>query len=108
VERGVFERVGVALLRQWGRFGRRLTSHFGTEVPQPTPPQGDYLGVPRLPRAVEVEEPVVPEIPRAREPLGVPVPDVRDTSAVDSLRLRPDTLRDTVRVDTMRVDTIRR
>jgi penicillin-binding protein 1A len=117
VERGVFARLGDWLGRQWRRTGRWVTRHFGTEQPQPTPRDRDYLGVPRLPRAVEVEEPG--DDPRVQElrrvPLGVPVlpgdtliptvppPDtvLPDTLRRDTLRRAPaDTLRPPVRPDT--------
>jgi penicillin-binding protein 1A len=108
--RGVLARVGAFAGRQWRRFGHWVTRHVGSEAPQPTPREGDYLGAPRLPRAVEIVEPQVNprdfEIPPL--PLGVPVlPDtgvLADTLGRDP---RPDTARpDTVRPDTVRPDTV--
>jgi penicillin-binding protein 1A len=96
-ERGLLARAGGWFGRQWRRTGRWLTRHFGSEQPQPAPGDGEFLGAPRLPRAVEVVEPEVDPVefePR-RVPLGIPVPD--------SLLVRPDTARpDTVRPDTVR------
>jgi penicillin-binding protein 1A len=113
VERGVFARVGDWMGERWRRFGRWVTRHFGTEEPQPTPRDGDYLGVPRLPRADED-----PDDERLRElrqvPLGVPyvpdtvgVPDTLVPSPGDTillltpadtgLVLRPGVVRDTAR-----------
>jgi penicillin-binding protein 1A len=98
VERGVLARAADWLGRQWRRAGRWVTRHFGTEQPQPTPRDRDYLGVPRLPRASEAGEPG--DDPRAQElrrvPLGVPV-------------LPADTLpRDTLPRDTLPRDTVPR
>jgi 1A family penicillin-binding protein len=82
VERGFFAQVGDWFGRQWRRAGRWVTRHFGSEEPQPTPRDRDYLGAPRLPRAVEVEAP--DEDPRIQElrrvPLGVPVLPYPDTA----------------------------
>jgi penicillin-binding protein 1A len=73
-ERGILTRTGSWLGRQWRRLGRWVTRHFGTEEPQPTPRDGDYLGAPRLPRAVELVEPEVdPQEFRPRVPIGEPV-----------------------------------
>jgi hypothetical protein len=112
VERGVFAQVGGWFGAQWRRFSRWLTRHFGTEEPQPTPREGDYLGVPRLPRAVdiEIEQPRIDSLPPV--PLGVPVPIPLPDTGTDTLRLdtlpppdtlvrpRPDTVRP-VRPDTL-------
>ena len=75
---------------------------FGTEEPQRPPREGDYLGVPRLPRAAELSEPQV-EPDTFKRPLGVPIPveplpdTVGDSIPADSMGL----LRDTIRLDTL-------
>jgi penicillin-binding protein 1A len=116
-ERGRLARLGDWAGRQWRIFGRWVTRHFGSEEPQPTPREGDYLGAPRLPRAVEIVEPQVDprEFRTPPVPLGIPVPAdtlLPDTVAGDTARrdrIRPDTVRrDTIRRDTIRRDTIRR
>jgi penicillin-binding protein 1A len=106
VERTFLQRAGDWLGRQWRRLSRWVTEHVGTEEPQPTPREGEYLGVPRLPTAEEaIDSPPPPPTPRRREPLGVPVPypSPRDTAVRDTLRL--DTTR--ARPDTVRRDTLR-
>jgi penicillin-binding protein 1A len=93
-ERGVFARLGDWFGRQWRRAGRWVTRHFGSEEPQPTPRDRDYLGVPRLPRAVEVEAPE--DDPRVQEvrrvPLGVPVVPYPDTSGAPPRPAPGDTI----------------
>jgi penicillin-binding protein 1A len=84
--RGRLARMGGWFSRQWGRFGRWVTRHFGTEEPQPTPRDGDFLGAPRLPQAVEMVEPEV-DPDEFRVPLGVPV--IIDTLVLPTA---PDTL----------------
>jgi penicillin-binding protein 1A len=112
VERGWLARAGGWIGRQWRRVSRWVTQHVGTEEPQPTPREGEYLGVPRLPTAAEVIDsvPTPRQRPKRREPLGVPVPypGAPDTTKRDTLRrdtLRLDTLR--IRRDTVRRDTVR-
>jgi penicillin-binding protein 1A len=109
-QRGVLARTGSWIGRQWRRMGRWVTRHFGTEEPQPMPRDGDFLGAPRLPQAVEVMEPEVDaeEFRVPAVPLGVPVtidtarrPVIGDTilmlSPGDSgLTLRPVVVPDTV------------
>jgi penicillin-binding protein 1A len=87
-ERGLLARFGGWLGARWRGAGRWVTRHFGTERPQPTPRDGDYLGVPRLPRAEEVTDPE--QDPRVRElrrvPLGVPyVPDTARPARRDTV-----------------------
>ncbi|MBR9991281.1 MAG: PBP1A family penicillin-binding protein [Gemmatimonadetes bacterium] len=95
-ERGFFARVGGWFGAQWRGFSRWVTRHFGSEQPQRAPREGDYLGVPRLPRASDVNaEPVDPD--SVRQPLGVPIEDAP----------LPDTVGDTVRVDTLPTEPIR-
>ncbi|HSJ31734.1 MAG TPA: PBP1A family penicillin-binding protein [Longimicrobiales bacterium] len=101
-ERGLLSRVGAWFGRQWRGFSRWVTRHFGTEEPQRAPREGDYLGVPRLPRAAELSEPQV-EPDTFKRPLGVPIPEepladtVGDSIPPDSMGL----LRDTIRLDTL-------
>jgi membrane peptidoglycan carboxypeptidase len=105
VERGFLARAGGWVARQWRRLSRWVIEHVGTEEPQPTPREGEYLGVPRLPTAAEASDSVPPPARPKREPLGVPVPEPgaqdtpkRDTLPVDTTRVRPDTIRrDTIR-----------
>jgi penicillin-binding protein 1A len=87
--RGRLARVGDWFGRRWQGLSHWITRHFGSEQPQRTPKEGDYLGVPRLPRADD---------PRTQSdstaPLGVPVDTAtpRDTvDLLDTLRV-PDTL----------------
>jgi penicillin-binding protein 1A len=91
VERGFLGRVGAWFGSRWRQFSRWATRHFGTEEPQPTPRDGDYLGVPRLPRAGETDEAVdprdfepvplgTPVDPETLEPLDT-LPPARDTTA---------------------------
>jgi penicillin-binding protein 1A len=108
VERGLLGRAADWIARQWRRLGRWVIEHVGTEEPLPTPREGEYLGVPRLPsaeEAEEAEEAPAPPVRRQPEPLGVPVPypAPQDTSPLgtprtDTTRMRPDSARrDTVR-----------
>jgi penicillin-binding protein 1A len=89
VERAFLGRVGAWFGARWRQFSRWATRHFGTEEPQPTPRDGDYLGVPRLPRAVETDGAVDP---RAFEPvpLGTPV-DPETLEPLDTLPSAVDT-----------------
>jgi penicillin-binding protein 1A len=92
----VFDDFGDWLGRRWYRAGEWLASHVGTE--EPRRPQADerYLGVPRLPRAVEVPDLELDSIVIAPfDPMliEVPMPD-------DSL------LADAVAADTMMLDTV--
>jgi hypothetical protein len=75
-QRGVLGRTGSWFGRQWRRLGRWVTRHFGTEAPQPTPRDGDFLGAPRLPMADDVADPEVDagDFRVRTVPLGVPVP----------------------------------
>jgi penicillin-binding protein 1A len=116
--RDVFDRFEEWLGTLWYRTSRWLARHVGTEEPRAPEPDERYLGVPRLPRAIDV-----PEI-EIEEPLGVPVPEL-DTMQVEIPPL-PDTLPaegdtvvapvDTVASpdsavvppDTLRPDTLRR
>jgi hypothetical protein len=92
IERGFFARLGDWSSSTWRRLTHWVTRHFGTEEPQPAPRERDYLGAPRLPRAVEaIEDPRVAPVP-----LGVPVPIIIPDTAVDTLRI------DSIRRDTMR------
>jgi hypothetical protein len=95
VERGLRERIGGWLGRRLRGFSRWVTRHFGSEEPQRSPPEGDYLGVPRLPRAAELREPRV-EPDSFVPPLGTPIIERVDSAAADSLldatRPRPDTM----------------
>src|SRR5690606_11065108 len=95
-ERGVLGRIGGWFGRQWRGFSRWVTRHFGSEEPQRAPREGDYLGVPRLPRAAELSEPQV-EPDTFRVPLGVPIIESPDTQAVPV---------DTIQSDTLAVDTV--
>jgi penicillin-binding protein 1A len=96
VQRGRLARVGSWFGRRWRGFSRWVTRHFGSEDPQRAPREGDYLGVPRLPRASEIAEPQV-EADSFTRPLGVPITD----------EPLPDTVADTLPTDTVRADTIR-
>ncbi|HSJ06440.1 MAG TPA: PBP1A family penicillin-binding protein [Longimicrobiales bacterium] len=90
VERGMLGRIGSWFGGRWRQFTRWATRHFGTEEPQPTPRDGDYLGVPRLPRAVETDEEVDP---RAFEPvpIGTPV-DPETLEPLDTVPAERDTV----------------
>jgi penicillin-binding protein 1A len=90
-ERGFFARLGGWFATHYRRAGRWVTRHFGSEQPQPTPRDGDYLGVPRLPRAVEVEAPDEDSVIRElrRVPLGVPVLPYPDTTRPEPAPPRP-------------------
>ncbi|MGH7464543.1 MAG: transglycosylase domain-containing protein, partial [Longimicrobiales bacterium] len=103
-ERGLLARTGAWFSRQWRHFTRWVTRHFGSEEPQRTPREGDYLGVPRLPRAAELAEPrVEPDsfVPPLGIPIGPPLPDTAtDTVDIDTIRI------DTIRIDTMLPDTL--
>jgi penicillin-binding protein 1A len=74
-ERGVMRRAGSWTIARWQQLRRWVTRHFGTEEPQQAPRDGEYLGAPRLPRAVEVVEPEVDveTFTPPPVPLGVPV-----------------------------------
>ena len=91
VERGLLARAGGWIARQWRGFGRWVIEHVGTEEPQPTPPEGEYLGVPRLPSAAEGLDSARRR--RRREPLGVPVPSPNPAPAVPRDPAQPDTVR---------------
>ncbi|HEX6307347.1 MAG TPA: PBP1A family penicillin-binding protein [Longimicrobiales bacterium] len=102
VDRGRLSRIGSWFGDRWRQFSRWVTRHFGSEKPQEAPPEGDYLGVPRLPRAAELAEPQV-EADSFKPPLGIPIEEARRRA--DSLRaerLRTDTLR----LDSLRPDTV--
>ncbi|HEX2165745.1 MAG TPA: PBP1A family penicillin-binding protein [Longimicrobiales bacterium] len=90
-ERGVLARLGSWFGRQWRGFSRWVTRHFGSEEPQRAPREGDYLGVPRLPRAAELAEPQV-EPDTFAEPLGVPIVEVPDSPGVPLDTMAPDTI----------------
>ena len=94
VERGFLARVGSWFGRQWRGFSRWVTRHFGSEEPQRAPREGDYLGVPRLPRAAELAEPRV-QPDTFRVPLGVPIVEPTDTQGLPA----DSTATDPVRVD---------
>ncbi|HEX6133643.1 MAG TPA: PBP1A family penicillin-binding protein [Longimicrobiales bacterium] len=100
-ERGAFSRIGSWFGDRWRQFSRWATRHFGSEDPQEAPPEGDYLGVPRLPRAAELAEPQV-EADSFKPPLGIPIEEARrraDSARAERMRL------DTLRLDTLRPDT---
>lgn len=84
--RGVFARLTAWLERTWQRALHVLARHIGSEDERPIPPREEerYIGTPRLPRAVEVADPVVPA-DSFRPQLRIVIP------ALDSLR-RPDSL----------------
>jgi membrane peptidoglycan carboxypeptidase len=94
-QRRFLRRVGGWFGRQWRGFSRWVTRHFGSEEPQRAPREGDYLGVPRLPRAAELAEPQV-QADSFTRPLGVPIPE----------EPLPDTVGDTLQADSLRLDTL--
>ncbi len=76
--RGFLARAGDWFARAWRRTTHFLATHFGSEEAQPIPPRGEerYLGTPRLPRAVEIADPVVPvDSFRPERELVIPVLD---------------------------------
>jgi penicillin-binding protein 1A len=90
-EKGMLARLGGWLGRRWRGFEGWVTRHFGSEEPQRTPQEGDYLGVPRLPRAVDLLEREVEPDSFRPPPLGTPIAPAGDTLRADSLL--SDTLR---------------
>ncbi len=129
--RGVLARLGAWVERTWQRARHVLARHIGSEKARPIPPRAEerYIGTPRLPRAVEVADPIVPAdsfrpiAPRIVIPAldSIMLPDSLpgDTLRVitDSIRLRaeplpalPDSLAlpsDTAMVDTVAAGTAR-
>ncbi|HSJ15677.1 MAG TPA: PBP1A family penicillin-binding protein [Longimicrobiales bacterium] len=93
--RDVFDRFEEWLGGLWYRASRWLARHVGTEEPREPEPEERFLGVPRLPRAIDV--------PEIEEPLGVPVPEL-DTMTVPA-PLPPDTLPADTAVEPLPVDT---
>lgn len=93
--RGLLARIGDWIDRTWQRTLHMLARHIGSEEAQPIPPRGEerYIGTRRLPRAVEVADPVVPA-DSFRPEIQIVVPPL------DSIVL-PDSLpRDSLRVIT--------
>ncbi|HEU5209797.1 MAG TPA: PBP1A family penicillin-binding protein [Longimicrobiales bacterium] len=119
--RGLLARLGSWLERTWQRALHVLARHIGSEDERPIPPRTEerYIGTPRLPRAVEVADPIVPaDSFRPRVRIFIPALDSiqrpdslpRDTLRVitDSILLPPAAPPDTAApsVDSVRVDTI--
>jgi penicillin-binding protein 1A len=99
----VFDEFGEWLDRLWYRAGEWLDSHVGTEKPRRPRTDERYLGVPRLPRAVEVSVPELDSIviaPFDPSLIEVPLPELDslppDSIGADTVEL--DTVPDTLRV----------
>jgi hypothetical protein len=92
----VFDQFGDWLGRLWYRAGEWVASHVGTEEPRQPQPDERYLGVPRLPRAVEIPEIEVDSFVVAPfDPSVIEVPLPPDTMLLDSMT-----------VDTIMLDTV--
>jgi len=92
--RGLLARLGAWAGRTWQRALHVLARHIGSEKARPIPPRTEerYIGTPRLPRAVEVSDPIVPA--DSFRPMTPPIV----IPALDSITL-PDSLPgDTLRV----------
>ena len=108
-EPNFFDRAFSFVRSVWHNIGRWISEHVGREDDRDD--RGDrYLGVPKLPEAAEIREPMLDSI-RVEEIdtiLGEPfVPESLsvDTLSVDTLQM--DTIRlDTLPPDTMRTDTL--
>lgn len=100
----VFDQFGDWLVRQWHAGTAWLARHVGTEEPQHPRADERYLGVPRLPRAVEVpdiaiDSIIVPPLDTMTFELP-PLPDTIPAEVpLDTLMIRPDTVADTLRTD---------
>lgn len=93
-EPGIFDRAFASVKLAWHNAGQWIASHFGREE-QEEEPREPYLGVPRLPEAVEAPSPVV------------------DTSSIEvmfdttEMVIEPDTIvMDTIPLDTLPPDTL--
>jgi hypothetical protein len=107
----VFDRFEDWLARQWHFGVSWLASHVGTEEPREPRTDDRFLGVPRLPRAIEVPDVEVDSMIVA-PPLDTAIlviPPLPDTLDPDTLGLGLDTLAlDTLPPDTLRPDTVPR
>jgi penicillin-binding protein 1A len=106
-EPGFFDRAIAWVRSAWHNFRRWVGSHVGRERDErPRRDRGDYLGVPKLPEAVEMREPipdtssVLIEIDTTMLPSFEPETLSVDTMVVDTLPV------DTIMPDTMQVDTL--
>ena len=91
--RDVFDRFEEWLAGLWYRASAWLARHVGTEDPREPEPDQRYLGVPRLPRALDI-----PEV-EIEEPLGIPVPEL------DSMRFDIDVPPESLPGDTIIIMT---
>jgi penicillin-binding protein 1A len=97
----IFDRAFAALKTTWRTTGRWIASHFGREEEAEQKPE-PYLGVPRLPDALDVRAP----------DSALVIPPFYDSLSVDTMQdadtlFEPDTaLTDTMSLDTLSLDSI--